>query len=287
MNVKTKTVPKTTKRFNMSNKDNLGDRMKYYEQRLSLSLLKGIPILARVDGRAFHSFTKGLERPYDKRLSDLMIDTTKFLVKETNARCGYVQSDEISLVWLAENQESEIFFNGKLLKICSIVGSLATAWFNNQLGNYIPEKASQLPIFDSRVWEIPVYQEAVNYFIWREQDATRNSIQMAAQNFYSHKELHGKNSSELQELLFDKGVNWNDYPNFFKRGTYVRRRTINKRAFSQEELADLPLKHHAHTKPDLCVKRTEVVAEDFMPLTKLENGQDVILFGAEPVRKES
>ena len=256
--------------------------MKWYEKRYSHVMMPMIPVIARCDGRAFHSFARGLERPYDKRLSDLMIETTKFLVEETNARCGYTQSDEISLVWLAENPDAELFFGGKLSKICSVVGSLATVKFNQLLPSHIPNKHGELPVFDNRVWEVPVLYEACNYFIWREQDATRNSIQMAAQAVYSHKELQGKDNSELQEMLFQKGINWNDYPRFFKRGTYVRRRVVEKRAFTKEELSALPPKHHAHKNPDLKVKRTVVMEEDFPRLSQMTNREGVIFNGEEP-----
>lgn len=260
----------------------LGDRMKWYERRYAHQMLPMIPVIARCDGRAFHSFTNGLKRPYDERLSNLMVETTKFLVEETNARCGYTQSDEISLVWLAEDPKAELYFGGKLSKLCSVVGSLATGKFNKLLEDFLPEKRKELPVFDNRVWEVPVMYEATNYFIWREQDAHRNSIQMAAQSVYSHKELQGKNNNELQELLFQKGINYNDYPNFFKRGTYVRRQVIEKRAFSPEELSALPPKHHAHQNPDLQVKRTVVMAEEFPQLSQMINREEVIFDGAEP-----
>jgi tRNA(His) 5'-end guanylyltransferase len=210
-----------------------------------------------------------------------MVAVTKFLVEETNARCGYTQSDEISLVWLTEDPDAEIFFGGKLTKMVSVVGALATAQFNKLLPEVLPEKADQLPVFDNRVWEVPVHFEAANYFVWREQDATRNSISMAARSFYSHEECHGKNSSELQEMIHQKGMNWNDYPNFFKRGTYVRRRTL-ERTLSAAELAELPPKHHARQNPDMVVKRSIVQAEDFPPITRIANREDVVLFGAEP-----
>ena len=240
-----------------------------------------IPVLARVDGRAFSRFTKGLERPYDQRMIDAMVETTKYLVEETNARCGYTQSDEISLVWLSEHPDSEMFFGGKMSKMVSVIGSLATLAFNRLLNRHLPAYAHKMPVFDNRVWEVPVEYEAANYFIWREQDATRNSVSMAARCFYSHKELHGKSSSEMQEMLFQKGKNWNDYPRHFKRGTYVRRRNI-ERNLTPEELADLPPKHHARQNPNLVVKRSLIVVEDFQPLTRMVNREAVILHGAEP-----
>ena len=240
-----------------------------------------IPVLARVDGRSFSKFTQGLERPYDQRMVDLMIEVTKFLVEETNARCGYTQSDEISLVWLSEKPDTEMFFGGKMSKMISVVGSLATMSFNRLLPSYIPEHAHKMPVFDNRVWEVPVYYEAANYFIWREQDATRNSVSMAARHYFTHQELHHKSSSDMQEMLFQKGVNWNDYPRHFKRGTYVRRRVVGRK-LTPEELADLPPKHHARQNSDMIVERTVVQSEDFEPLTRMTNREDVILFGAEP-----
>ncbi len=267
--------------------DSLGDRMKWYERRYAHQVMPMLPILARVDGRAFSRFTEGLARPFDLRMSRLMIETTKFLVEETNARCGYTQSDEISLVWLTENPDAEIFFGGKLAKMISVVGSLATAYFNRHLSLMIPEKADKLPVFDNRVWEVPTLFEATNYFIWRENDATRNSVSMAARAYYSHNECHGKDQSELQEMLFQKGVNWNDYPQHFKRGTYIRRREVEVRAFTPEEIEALPEKHHARTNPNLVVKRLMVVEEGFPPLTKVTNREDVVFFGGDPCTTET
>jgi tRNA(His) 5'-end guanylyltransferase len=263
-------------------KDNLGDRMKSLEQRFSHTVMPKLPTIARIDGRSFHNFTRGLERPYDIRLSNLMVATTKFLVQETNARCGYTQSDEISLVWLSENDSEETFFGGKLSKLVSVVGSLATAYFNRHLPAYIPEKAEAMPVFDNRVFQVPTHDEACNVFIWREQDAVRNSIQMSARSVFSHTECHKKNTKQLQDMLFSKGINWNNYPRFFRRGTYVRRRVI-EREFTPEELANLPPKHEALTNPSMVVKRTVIMEEDFPPLTKIQNRSGVILFGADPI----
>lgn len=264
-------------------KTSLGDRMKWYENRYTNHVLMPmVPIMCRIDGRSFSKFTQGLKRPFDERLSKLMIDTTKFLVEQTNARCGYTQSDEITLVWIAENSDTEMFFGGKLLKMTSIVGSLASVYFNRELPSRIPEKSDQMPVFDNRVWEVPILYEAINCFIWREQDATRNSVQMAARSVYSHNECINKNNSELQEMLFQKGINWNDYPTHFKRGTYIRKRII-ERNFSDEELANLHPKHNARINPDMIVKRSIVMEENFPPLTKIKNRDDVIIFGADPI----
>lgn len=265
--------------------DSLGDRMKWYESLFTKDqFMPYLPVMARLDGRAFHTFTKGLSRPYCQNLSRLMIETTKHLVQETNARCGYTQSDEISLVWLTEDSDSDILFAGKLQKMNSVLASMASVFFNRKLADYLPEKRDQSPIFDCRVFQVPTEFEATNCFIWREQDATRNSLQMAARAYFSHEELHAKGSAELHEMLHSKGVNWNDYPQFFKRGTYVRKRNVC-RALTAEELAALPEKHLARNNPDFQFTRTAVMEEEFEPLARMENREEVILHGAEPVLK--
>jgi tRNA(His) guanylyltransferase len=266
-------------------KDSLGDRMKEYEANASLSLCKYWPIIARIDGRAFHSFTKGLKRPYDKGLSDLMVATTKYLVEESNAVLGYTQSDEISLMFYTDNPDvTQLFFDAKHSKMVSILASMTTAFFNMQLYNYLPDKAlgfSLVPkrwaTFDTRVFNVPNKEEAINYFLWRELDATKNSISMAAQSMYSHYELQGKNSSDKQEMMWQKGVNWNDYPDFFKKGTYLKRVKVRK-PFSVLELANLPEKHSARYNPNLEYDRSEVQELIIPPLTKVVD-KEKVLFG--------
>lgn len=267
-------------------KSALAQRMKLYEKQYSEQrLLNLIPVCARIDGRSFHTWTKGLKRPYDTRLSSLMVATTKYLVDQTNARIGYTQSDEISLVWLTERTDEKLFFDSNLLKMTSILASLATSYFVSRMAFLIPEKADTFPSFDARVWNVPTDYEAANYLLWRELDATRNSITMAAHSVYEHTELHGKNSSEKQELLFKAGINWNDYPSFFKRGTYVQRRSITQ-AYTAEEIETLPPKHAARTNPDLKVTRNEIQELELPPLKRIVNRTDVIFYGKEPLLRE-
>jgi tRNA(His) 5'-end guanylyltransferase len=274
----------------VSDKTALGDRMKWYEGRYTeQTFMPFCPVIARLDGRAFHTFTHDLERPFDKRFSDLMIETTKFLVKEAVAACGYTQSDEISLTWLTEDWTSEIFFGGKLQKMNSVLASLATAFFNTKLKAYLPNKAEAIaedatkcPVFDCRAFQVPTVSEAVNCFIWREMDATRNSVQMAVRSLYSHKDCDMKKTHDLMDMLFHKGVNWDDYPAFFKRGTYVRHRVVD-RAFAKEELEALPPKHAVRQNPDLRIRRTVVMQENFPPLARISNRINVILHGADPI----
>ena len=239
----------------MKIKDTFGDRMKSYEsQTCDIKMIPLIPMVARLDGKGFSKFTKGLKRPYDERLSKLMIETTKYLVKETNANCGFTQSDEITLLWYSKDPTSQVYFNGRLFKVISDLAASASVFFNSKLAEYIPEKKDKMPRFDCRVFNVPTLEEAVSAFHWREKDATKNSISMAASEYYSHKFLMKKNSSEKQELLFKKGINWNDYPSFFKRGTYVQRRRISTK-FTTLELEKLPPKHKAKTNPDLQIER--------------------------------
>lgn len=266
--------------------DTLGDRMKEYEgveaQRRLMPLL---PAMARLDGRAFHTFTKGLERPYDQGFSDLMVETMRYLVENTNALIGYTQSDEITLTWLAPEADSQIFFAGRVQKMCSILAAMASSRFNEMLDAYLPEKQGRLGLFDCRVWNVPNKQEGTNVFLWREWDATKNSVSMAAQHYYSHKELHGKDQSDMHEMLFQKGVNWNDYPSFFKRGTYAQRKEM-QRPFTGSELKNLPEKHEARRNPNLLVTRHDVMLLDMPPLARVVNRVDVIYSGAEPITEE-
>lgn len=211
--------------------EDLGDRMKsFYEDRYRISLPRRTNIVIRIDGKAFHTYTKGLKRPYDEGLLEDMNLTTKFLCESVQgAKLGYVQSDEISIVLHDYNDLStDAWFDHNLQKMCSISASLATAKFNQlrndrfatQRGGFM--RPPGLAMFDARVFVIPEQEEVVNYLIWRQQDATRNSISMAAQSMFSHKELQGKSSDEMQELMFTlKGVNWNDYPTRFRRGAAV------------------------------------------------------------------
>lgn len=264
----------------MSDKTSLGDRMKAYEKgQTPPRFMAGVPVCARIDGKNFSKFTKGLARPYDERFSELMVRVTTWLVQETNAKIGYTQSDEISLVWFADNEKQQIFMDGKRDKMVSLLAAMATGQFNKQLKQSLPEKAHKTPVFDARVWQVPSKTEAANYLLWRERDATKNSIAMAAQEHYSHKALHKKNGSQMQDMLHAAGINWNDYPAFFKRGTYVQRRK-RLRKFYPSELAKLPPKHAAHTNPDLQIERTSVVRLQLPPCTQVPDFEAIIFEGS-------
>ena len=207
-------------------KDSLGDRMKgYYETRTQLFLPRRTFTMIRLDGKAFHTYTKGFKRPYDLGLMRVMDQTAIALCERIQgAKMAFVQSDEISIIMTDfDDQQTDAWFDGNVQKITSISAAIATAHFNN--GMYLDEEIlanmDKVAYFDSRVFTLPTAQEVVNCFIWRQQDATRNSISMGAQSMYSHKELHKKSSSEMQEMMWQKGQNWNDYPVGFKRGRAI------------------------------------------------------------------
>lgn len=260
--------------------DSLGDRMKGYEEACESRLLPGLPIVARIDGRAFHTFTNNLQRPYDNSFNKMMVETTICLMEESSALLGYTQSDEISLLFYPKTDGEQVFFNGRRDKLVSVLASIATLCFYKKQCMYNINVA-RAAHFDCRVFNTPTRMEAYNYFLWREKDATKNSISMAAQSYYSHNELQGKNSSDKQEMLFQKGVNWNDYPACFKRGTYIQRVKELKK-FTSSEIEGLPAGHEARKNPDLEFYRSCIKVVETPPLSKVENKIEFIFGEAQP-----
>ena len=222
--------------------DNISTRMKeQYEVRTRTFLPRRTNTIILLDGKAFHTYTRGMKRPYDLTLMKTMDETTKFLCEKIQGcRLGYTQSDEISLLLCDyDTINTDMWFDGNVQKICSISASMATAKFNqymmacksqdllDKFGNDLLMQLNLhinpiLAFFDARVFSITDNVEVNNYFVWRQQDATRNSIQMAAQSVFPHKELQRLNTTKLQEkLLAEKQINWNDYPQGFKRGRVI------------------------------------------------------------------
>lgn len=264
-----------------SDKTEIGNRMKYYEGfETRRRLMPLAPAVCRLDGKNFHTFCKGLKRPYDVRLSELMRELTVFLAKEFCAVAGYTQSDEITLAWNQEKFDSEIFCDGKIQKMCSLLAARTSVKFNSLLPKFIPEKVQIEPIFDCRIFSMPNTTEAANAFLWREIDAARNSVQMAARTYFSHNEVQDKGGSQLQEMLFSKkGINWNDYPAFFKRGIFILKRKLLSKF---ENIEQLPENHEARKNPDLMVERTKYLVYDMPPFSKVKNREGVLFNGEEP-----
>ena len=230
--------------------DDLGKRMKeFYEQVPKTRLVRRMPVAIRIDGKAFHSFTKGMNRPFDDVLIKTMQETTKYLCENIQGCVlGYTQSDEITLILVDyKTLDTSAWFDYEVQKMCSISASMATMafnkffalncreWFNSvpyediddpgyavdRLFNSYTKAFEKGAMFDSRVFNIPK-EEVTNLIYWRQLDATRNSIQMVGQAYFSHKELHGKSCNMIQDMLHEqKGINWNDFPTHQKRGTCV------------------------------------------------------------------
>lgn len=234
-------------------KDDLGSRMKeFYENIPKTKLMRRTPVAIRIDGKAFHTFTRGFKKPFDDILIKAMTDTTEYLCKNIQgAKFGYSQSDEITLILIDyQTLNTSAWFDYEVQKICSIAASMATLKFNmafkeailneewewkNSLtpqsveiqeahSNYIAtlKKAAQKgAMFDARCFNIPK-EEVANLIYWRQLDAMRNSIQMVAQANFPHKELQGLNQEALKEKLhLEKNIIWDNYPIYKQRGTAV------------------------------------------------------------------
>lgn len=204
----------------MTSKDSLGDRMKGYEDCYRVKLPQRLPIVLRIDGKAFHTYTKGCKRPFDENLVNCMNETAKYLCENMQgAKLAYVQSDEISILLTNyETINTQSWFDNNLVKMISISSAMASAKFTS-ISDTIFGKP-KMATFDSRAFVLPV-DDVCNYFLWRQQDATRNSVQMLARSLYSHKECNNKNNSQLQDMCFQKGYNWNDCPTQQKRGRCI------------------------------------------------------------------
>jgi len=268
--------------------DDLGDRLKSYEAHESgRKLIPGIPIYARIDGRSFSKFTRDMERPFDPRMTMAMVETLKYLVDKSGATVGYTQSDELSLAWTNLDHAVEPWFGGKVHKLTSVLASMATIAFVEGIMSYFSDWQSYLhrmPHFDCRVFQVPNLDELANCFLWRNLDATKNAISQAAHHYFSHAELQGKSGAQKQEMLFQQhGINFNDFPASFKRGTFVRKETVT-RSFDPQEWASIPINH----RPDLAslVLRSELVAFDLPPLNRVKNKVACLFHKAEPEQRD-
>lgn len=239
----------------MSVHDELGKRMKsFYEEIPKTKLMRRVPVAIRIDGKAFHTFTKGFQKPFDEVLIKSMQDTMKYLCENIQGCVlGYTQSDEITLILVDYKKlTSSAWFDYEVQKVCSIAASMATMAFNKYFseninseyyvfddelldnGDFNPNYKNEYLIdlytthikasykgamFDARCFNIPK-EEVANLICWRQLDATRNSIQMVGQANFSHRELQNKSCDQIQDMLMtQKGINWNDIPSYQKRGS--------------------------------------------------------------------
>lgn len=226
------------------NNDSLGARMKGYEQVSKNFLLRRVPAIVRIDGKAFHTFTKGFKRPFDALFRNTMEKTMQDLCKNIQGCVfGYTQSDEITLVLTDyASISTDAWFEYNVQKMCSIAASMATLAFNRIFAEEVTLQIKAFPedntrpaedfdyllklqekffraMFDARAFSVPK-EEVRNNLIWRQQDATRNSIASVGQTYFTQKELLNKTCDQIQDMLFtQKGINWNDFPVRYKRGS--------------------------------------------------------------------
>ena len=228
----------------MSVRDDLGTRMKtFYEEIPKTKLMRRCPVAIRIDGKAFHTFTRGFNKPFDEVLIESMQKTMKYLCENIQGCVlGYTQSDEITLILVDYKKlNSSAWFDYEVQKMCSIAASMATMAFNRffmyeyeefnrwvnegnptdedrRLNDIYYDAMCKGAMFDARCFNIPK-EEVTNLIYWRQLDASRNSIQMVGQPNFSHKELQNKSCNQIQDMLMEqKGINWNDLPTYQKRG---------------------------------------------------------------------
>jgi len=238
--------------------DSLGDRIKKnYENRSKTYLVRRMPVILRLDGKAFHTFTKHCNKPFDTELKDAMVATATALLKNIQgAKLVYQQSDEISvLITDYDSLSTDAWFDYNIQKMCSIASAIASVKFTL---TYAGEETHLCDVdpayFDCRAFNIPK-EEVANYFLWRFNDWVRNSVAMVAQSHYSAKELHGKGNAEQHEMIFAKGQNWNDFESKWKNGTflyYTDMSARNKEAFGED------VGHRTLTVGSLNIKELDV-----------------------------
>ena len=241
----------------MANKrDSLGDRMKeFYENRSKTKLVRRMPVIIRLDGRSFHTFTRGFVKPFDKRMIETMQEATLELCKNIQGCVfGYTQSDEITLILVDYNDiDVSAWYDYEVQKICSVVASMATLYFNRIFRGKVNEFSQKhfLPMndpktygeelstsirnifnaynkslelgaqFDARCFNVPI-SDVCNMVLWRQKDAERNSINSLGQAWFKHQKKKKKSTNQVQDMLFKEyGINWNNLSTVEKRGTAV------------------------------------------------------------------
>ena len=269
---------------NKPNKETLADRMKRYEEvTTNINLIERLPIYARVDMRAGHSWCKNLNKPFDIDYSNAMKAATSYIVEKTGAVVGYTQSDEASFVWL---DSTKIPFETRLFKLQSIIASMFTgAFIKHCLTTKLNAKILQMiPSFDCRICNMPNLDECANMILWRERDSIKNSITLLALEHFSNNAIYKKNSVDKIEMLNEKGVDYYSLDEDLRNGSYFRRELYN-RVLTNDEINAI----HENNRPtpnengEIAVVRSHVVQFKLgMPLNKVSNRKDVLFYGAIP-----
>lgn len=268
-------------------KDDFGDRIKSnYEDRSRFYLPRRTFTILRIDGKAFHSYTKDCERPFDAGLTaDMNATAVTLCEKISGAQLGFVQSDEISVLLTDfATPATEAWFDNNLQKIVSVSASIATVAFNKtrmlRISKNSPDDYNWAN-FDSRAFSIADRQEVINYFIWRQADAMRNSVSMVARSGFSHKELDGKSVKDMKQMLLDKGVDWNKINDGFKHGRTIVKRNVskdviyfNKRTQKEERLEGVSRSEWCIEDAPFFVKNKEYLNQIIPSYPSIEVGED-------------
>ena len=260
--------------------------MKTYEAvTTETKLIERLPIYARIDMRAGHTWCRGLQKPFDQNYAAAMRGATKYIVEETGAAVGMTQSAEASFVWL---DDPKVPFGTRLFKLQSVLASMFTAAFMRQYinANMLDMVMKRLPSFDCRVLNMPSLTEAANMITWRSMDSVKNSITLLALEYFSNKQIHGKNGEEKIRMLAEKGVDYYALPEEYRIGAFFRRETY-KKTLSSEELAKIPEKQRIlDENGKMTVVRSHVVPFSLgMRLDEIANKEGFLLMGETPVRK--
>jgi tRNA(His) guanylyltransferase len=263
--------------------DEFGDRMKQYEGvEAQRRFMPGLPICARIDGRGFSKFTSGFEKPFDPFLTKAMRGATQWLVEQTHAAIGYTQSDEISLIFTPNTEDSQGFFAGRIQKMASVLAGMATVKFNHILMETHEEIVRRrLPLFDARVWQVPSMAEATNTLLWRAQDAKKNGISAACRSMFSAKAMHGKSQKDMLVMMDEAGCYyetayaWQD-----RLGVFFRREKFE--AQIEQAVWDQIPEASRSTMSQTVIRSRVVPMAITRPLTEVYDRPGV-LFGTTPI----
>lgn len=257
-------------------------RMKTYESKeTSRKLIPCLPIYIRLDGRSFSYLCKDMEKPYDVRMHRIMSRVTESLVSGIHCCIGYTQSDEINLVLKGFENNKDALFGNRIFKLTSTIAGTASSVF---LLSYWEEFGKEdypniIPSFDCRVINLPNKTETANMILWRNMDASRCAVNSAARYYFSHEELMHKSGPEKQEMLFQKGVNWDNYPEHFKRGIFFVKK--EKQDYIPDSIYYAIPKNK---RPESRIVTRRKVEQKPMPLfSKVTNREEVIFENADPI----
>lgn len=264
--------------------ESLGDLMKQYEMsEAGKSLMPGLPVVARLDGKNFSKFTKGLDKPFDARFVEAMDAVCVDLFEQFQPAVAYTQSDEITLAWNPVDPElgEPMPFGGRVQKLVSLMAGRASSKFALEMVSRLPGKAASgaVPSMDCRVWQFPSLKLAAACFLWREADAAKNSVSMLASSRFAHRELDGKSGKQRREMLLEVGVDWGAMDARLKRGSYFFRR----RQLKELDAATLAKIPEGKRPEGGMFERSVIMREDLPPLGSLSNRIEVLFEGQAPL----